>query len=121
VRRDLELIRKMVLAVEDASSGWAPHPLRIDGYADARVGYHAYLLVDAGLAQGQDASTFESEGPEWYITCLTWAGHEFADASRDETRWKSAMGDVREKAGSVTLGVLTQLLTVLMKSALGMP
>jgi len=120
MKRDLELIRKMVLAVEDAPSGLAPHPLRIDGHSDAQVGYHAYLLVDAGLVKGHISLVQGSEGPEGVISYLTWDGHEFADAARDETRWKNAMGDVREKAGTVTLGVLTQFLTILMKNALGM-
>ena len=120
MKRDLELIRKMVLAIEDASSGWAPD-LKFDGYSDAQVGYHAYLLIDAGLARGQDASTMGSDAPEGFITSLTWAGHEFADAARDETRWKKAMGVVQEKGGTVTIGVLTQLLIALMKGALGLP
>lgn len=118
MKRDLELIRKMVLAIEDAQSGWAPN-LKLEGYSNAEVGYHAYLLVDAGLAKGQDSTDQQSEGPEAHITSLTWAGHEFADAARDEGRWAKAMGVVAEKGGAVTLGVLTQLLVALMKGALG--
>jgi len=62
-----------------------------------------------------------SEGPEAIITSLTWAGHEFAEAARDDTRWKNAMGLVKDKGGSVTIGVLTQLLISLMKSTSGLP
>jgi hypothetical protein len=62
-----------------------------------------------------------SEAPEGFITNLTWAGHEFADAARDETRWKKAMGFVKEKGGAVTIGVLTQLLISLMRGAFGIP
>ena len=120
MKRDLGLIRKMVLAIEDAPSGWAPD-LKFEGYSDAQVGYHAYLLIDAGLAKGEDASTMGSEAPEGFISSLTWAGHEFADAARDEARWKKAMGVVQEKGGSVTIGVLTQLLVALMKGAFGLP
>jgi hypothetical protein len=119
MKRDLELIRKMVLAIEDAP-GWAPD-LKFEGYTDAQVGYHAYLLLDAGLAKGQDASTIGGEAPEGFISSLTWAGHEFADAARDETRWRKAMGVVQEKSGTVTIGVLTQMLVALMKGALGIP
>jgi hypothetical protein len=121
MKRDLELIRKMVMAIEDASSGWAPQPLRIEGYSNAQVGYHAYLLVDGGMANGADATCGDSDGPEWVITSLTWAGHEFAEAARDETRWKKAMGLVQDKVGSVTIAVLAQLLAGLMKSGLGIP
>ena len=56
MKRDLELIRKMVLAIEDAPSGYAPE-LKFEGYTDEQVGYHAYLLLDAGLAKGEDAYT----------------------------------------------------------------
>jgi hypothetical protein len=58
-----------------------------------------------------------SRGPEALLTNLTWAGHEFADAARDEKRWKKAMAVVREKSGSVTMSVLTQFLTYLMRTA----
>jgi hypothetical protein len=119
VKRDLELIRKMVLAIEDAP-GWAPD-LKFEGYTDTQVGYHAYLLLDAGLARGEPIFEMGSEAPGGFINNLSWAGHEFADAARDETRWRKAMGVVQDKGGTVTIGVLTQLLVALMRGALGLP
>jgi LPS sulfotransferase NodH len=120
MKRDPDLIRKMILQIEDAPSGWAPH-LAIEGYAPAQVSYHAYLIVDAGLARGRNVTTMGSDGPEAMITSLTWAGHEFAEAAREETRWRKAMGIVKEKGGSITLDVLTQLLGSLMRGAFGLP
>ena len=70
----------MLLAIEDAPSGWAPD-LSIEGYTPVQVGYHAYLLIDAGLANGSSTSTMGSEAPSGMITCLTWAGHEVAEAA----------------------------------------
>ena len=52
---------------------------------------------------------------------LTWEGHEFAEAARDETRWEKAMGIVTEKGGAITIDVLKNLLSSLMKAALGLP
>jgi len=62
MKRDMELIRKMVLAVEDAPTGFAPHPLKIAGYTKEQVGYHAYLMVDHGLAKGPRVTTLASTG-----------------------------------------------------------
>lgn len=121
MKRDMELIRKLVLALEDAPTGYAPDKLNIEGYTSEQIGYHAYLMIDAGLATGNDASEFGSTSPEAMLTNLTWDGHEFAEAVRDESRWKNAMGIVREKGGSVTISVLTQILTGLMKGAFGLP
>jgi hypothetical protein len=119
MKRDLELIRKMLLAIEESPSGWAPEyrgPSQFDGYTTAQVAYHAYLLIDAGLAQGRDVTQFDAEAPEGRITSLTWAGHEFIDAARDEGRWKKAMTTVAQKGGVITLDVLKQLLITYMRT-----
>ncbi len=120
MRRDLDLIRKMLLAIEDSPSGWAPD-IKIDGYSDVQIGYHAHLMIGAGLARGSDASTMGSQAPKGMITSLTWEGHEFAEAARDERRWKKAMGIVAEKSGNITLDVMKQLLVSLMKGTLELP
>ena len=119
MKRDMELVRKMVLAMEDDAGGFVP-AFDFDGYSREQIGYHAHLMIQAGPAKGNDVTSTGSQGPEAILTSLTWTGHEFADAARDEPRWKKAMSIVRDKAGSVTIGVLTQLLTGLMKSAIGL-
>jgi Hypothetical protein (DUF2513) len=91
----------MILAIEDAPSGYAPDEIVIEGYTPDQISYHAYLLLDARLADGYQETTTDSTGPEGKLISLTWAGHEFADAARDETRWRKAMGVVQEKGGSV--------------------
>jgi hypothetical protein len=121
MKRDLDLVRKMILAIEDHPDGWAPEKLAFEGYTEAQVGYHAYLLIDAGLAKGDDASTMGSTAPEGFITSLTWKGHEFAAAARDDTLWKKAMGMVAEKGGNITVDLLGQLLAGLMRGVFGLP
>jgi len=121
MKRDMELIRKLVLALEASPTGYAPKNLEIEGYTDEQIGYHAHLMIDAGLATGSDTTHMGSSSPEAMLRSLTWVGHEFAEAARDESRWKKAMVIVQEKGGSITLSLLTQLLTTLMKGALGLP
>ena len=120
LKRDHDLIRKILLTIEDHPHGFAPN-LKIDGYSDEQVGYHANLLIDAGYANGSTTGGFGTPSPEGLITSLTWAGHEFADAARDDKLWKKAMGIVKDKGGSVTMDVLKELLTSLMKAAIGLP
>jgi hypothetical protein len=120
MRPDMELIRKIALAVEDSPSGYAPDDLTIDGFTGKQIGYHAHLMIQAGLATGSDVTTMGSDSPQAMLTSLTWDGHEFVRMARDETRWKKTMGIVEEKGGSVTLSVLTQVLAELMKQAFGL-
>jgi Hypothetical protein (DUF2513) len=121
MKRDLELVRKMLLAIEDAETGFAPRGLAIEGYTQSQVGYHAYLLIEAGFARGSDMTHTGCTGPEAHISSLTWSGHEFTAAARDENRWKKAIGQVKEKSGTITMDALTQLLGSLMRGALGLP
>lgn len=51
---------------------------------------------------------------------LTMTGHDFLEAARNEKIWKKAMKTVGEKGGTVTLGVLTQLLGTLVKHEFGL-
>lgn len=117
MKRDLELIRKIMLKMEDAPTGAAPE-MELEGYSPMAVGYHCYLIVDAGLAAGLDASTVRSQGsPEWIVTHLTSRGHDFAEAARDEGRWKTAL----QKAGAMALPIFIETLVGYVKSKIGMP
>lgn len=122
MQRDMELIRKIALTIEASSTGYAPDRLEIDGeYTSEQIGYHAHLMMQAGLATGTDITTLGGSSPAAMLQSLTWTGHEFVEAARDDTRWKKAMGVVKDKGGSVTLSVLVQLLTEMMRKSLGLP
>jgi hypothetical protein len=116
MRRDMDLIRKMLLAVEDGPHGYAPRNLRISGYTDEQVGYHAYLVIDAGLATGPTMTSSDSESPESQIRVLTWAGHEFIAAARNDTVWRKVTARVASLAGDVPFTVWKDLLTLSLRS-----
>lgn len=118
MKRDFELIRKLVLSIEDCPSGDMPHG--VDGYTAEQVGYHSYLLVDAGLAKGVDVTSLSDTLPNWQILHLTSAGHDFADVARSDSTWSAATTIVKDKAGSVTLDVLKQVLVSVVKNTLGL-
>ena len=120
MRRDLDLIRKLILAVEDRDAeNWIPE-IQIDGYTPQQIGYHSYLLVDAGLAKGANVSTVEDMLPNWHLSYLTSAGHDFADAARSDSTWNKATTLVKNTGGGFTLDVLKQVLVSVVKNALGL-
>jgi len=118
VKRDLELIRKIVLQVEGIPTGYVKDELDVEGYSPEQIGYHSYLVIDAGLAKGVDVTTYGCTSPNWRILHLTSAGHDFADTARDEGFWRKATGLARDKAGTVTLDMMKQILISLIKHAL---
>jgi hypothetical protein len=118
MKRDMDLVRRILLVCEAHEHGYAPRPLAVDGYTDEQIGYHAMLMVEAGLLHGTSISQFGSPSPAYLASSLTWAGHEFLDAARDDTVWAKAKG-AAAAAGGVAFDVLKELLVAYLKDKAG--
>ncbi len=109
MKRDMDLVRKILMACEACEHGrMAKHP-EIEGFSEEQILYHAHLMLDAGLITGFPITTSGSPSPEAVPTGLTWEGHDFLDASKDEGRWQKT----RQAAGSVAMGALKAILNAL--------
>jgi hypothetical protein len=120
MKRDLELVRAILLWIESRDGTPDAAIPTIDGYSEIQVGHHVYLLVQAGLVEGIDLGTLGGSLPVSAPNCLTWSGHEFLDASRDEFLW----GDAKKRlltAGGVSFAVLLEWLKVQLRVKLGLP
>ena len=115
MKREMELIRQILLEIEKRPYDQGLIDLEIPGYTSSQVSYHVLLLKDAGLIEAIDFSTFA--GPDWRPSRLTWQGHEFLDASRDEGRWQKALDIMKDKAGVIAFDVLKELLIQLMRNS----
>jgi len=120
MKREMDLIRAIVLAVEDHPHGFAPHDITIDGYSAEQIGHHNYLHWKEGYVEGFDLTSLSDTSHVAGITSLTWKGHEFADLARGERGWAHVMKLVREKGDTVSIGVLVQLLSAYMKNSFGL-
>lgn len=49
------------------------------------------------------------------------AGHEFLDATRNDTIWKQSTDKLKQAGVQVTVSVLQELLKKLLKDSLGLP
>jgi len=67
-------------------------------------------MSEAGLIIAIPYETLGQETPIAFPSRLTWAGHDFLDASRDEGRWKTAKA-VFAKLGGVPFDVATKVLS----------
>ena len=63
MKRDMDLIRAMLLAVEEHPSGFAPK-IELQGYTQEQINYHAYLLGEAGLANVADVRILVVKAPK---------------------------------------------------------
>lgn len=121
MKRDLDLIRKLLLAIEAHEHGLFQEELVVDGYTEEQVGFHIYLIGEAGLAKVVENTHIHSQSPSAFPLNLTWAGYEFLEAAKDETLWGKAKTHVIKPTGGVAFGVLVEWLKAEAKSRLGLP
>lgn len=114
MKRDLDLMRLILMACEEHPHGFAPRDLALPGYTKEQIGYHIHLLGQAGLMRVSDVSSFGDASPQALAIALTNAGHDFLDATRDPTRWQRVRSVVAT-LGGWTLDVVRDVAVQLLK------
>jgi hypothetical protein len=120
MKRDMDLVRDILMEVERQETVDVQGGIHVARCSPDTITYHIYIMEQGGLLSGIALKNQANIIPHFSGVCLTWQGHEFLDAARNETRWKKAMTMVQRQGGSVTVGVLIQLLSSLMKSSFGL-
>ena len=114
----MDLCRKILMEVESWETTLNPQDVKIPGeYTKDEIGHHAYLLAQGGLLEGRDVSGIGIACRRFWPRALTWQGHEFLDAARDNERWQEAK-KMAKGAGGLGFDLLKAVLTGLAQKAL---
>lgn len=119
MKRDMELIRKILLFVESIESTTQFELLKIDGYSFDAICHHVELLIGQGLLRAELVEE-DYDGISIGADAMTYEGHDFLDAARNDTIWRKAMDKVAGTTGSVSVDVLKAILADLGKKAFGL-
>jgi hypothetical protein len=119
MQRDIDLIRQLLFRMEDHPGAFAPRDYAVEGYTADQIGYHVWLLGQAGLMKVADVTSQGSDGPQAIPLNLTWEGHEFIAAARSDTTWAHAKEKAKSVGGALSFAVFKQLLESLSKIHLG--
>jgi DNA-binding transcriptional ArsR family regulator len=112
MKRDLDLVRLILIRAEEAedftlrSSAFAA-----EGYDERTVARHFELLEEAGLIEVNLLRTETLGALKGQLERLTWDGHEFLDATRNETVWSRTKELVKAKGGGASFEVVKALAT----------
>lgn len=104
MKRDMDLIRSIVIAVRDSKEPIGGLP----DVEDAVFAEHARLLQEAGLAEVRILKGLSATAAA--ILRLTWEGQNFADEINDPTVWEKAKEKVISPGASWTFGLLREVL-----------
>lgn len=117
MKRDPDLIRNILMAVEAADKEIKKGSLSFPGYTPDQIDYHVEILCDAGLIDATYQRTFGSSF--WMIRRLTWSGHDFLEAARNDTIWNKAKARMEEMGGFV-LELAKPLMIEFIKQQIGL-
>lgn len=101
MKRDDDLIRRLMLDIEASTDAIHLHSLTLGASEeDRRVYYHLQLLNDAGF--------LDETGKHGGVFRMTNSGHDFVETIRNDTIWNKTK-KAAESASGVTLGILKDI------------
>lgn len=107
MKRDMDIIRKILLNAEDDLYPYGAH-VTLEGVPIETCAYHVALMIDAGLVKGHVTETNYCPHVSARIDSLTNAGHDFANGIRKDTIWNMVLENVIKPGASYGLSVLVE-------------
>ena len=126
MRRDLNLLRAIMMVIETSPDTGAPTNWREQiatlGWDDeATVQEHCTMLIEAGLLAGSVHRDSYSREARAYIMRITHAGHDFVDVARSDAVWHAALDKLEIVGGAATLSMFHDVLVATAREMLGLP
>lgn len=123
MKRDWDVIRKILVALEEKSDKMPLRSGSITGIPANEASYNMGLLIEAGLIVGQSSKALGmgSEGPPALAISLTWSGHELLDAIRAEGTWNHVKATAKERGLDLTLDLVVACAKAYIASKTGLP
>lgn len=97
MKRDMELIRKILFKIEDTVDNVVEYNLEIEGYTLDQVAYHCSILHEGGYIYVYKGNYAGGGLYSFSVGRLTWEGHEFLDKIREDTIWNKTKDTIVEK------------------------
>jgi hypothetical protein len=120
MKRDMDLVRRILLALEAYEHGYAPEGFTIVGYDQEVIGHHVWLMEQGDLLTAS-ATTVQRDGsPVALPGTITWDGHNFLDAVRSDTVWSKVKAVLKDKGISLPFTLLQELALKILKGQVGL-
>jgi hypothetical protein len=109
MKRDLDLVRKILLMSEDAPGRIDEVKLAaLDDDAD-KLAFHVQLMAEHGLIVGSVTyDGFRTRPLSIEVHRVTWQGFDYLDAIRSPKVWDKAKRVIAESVGETSLSVVKQ-------------
>ena len=126
MKRNFDLVRHIMARIESVRPGSFTdettylHDLGGE-YEPVTIYAHIELLLEEKFIKGKIHKNHDDIIDALHITGLTWKGHDFVDASKDESIWMKAKETILKPTVSITFSLLLEWLKEEAKKKLGLP
>ena len=121
MKRDMDLARSLLKEIEEKAEHDDPGMmLEVPGYDEATINHHLQLLAEASLIEVRRIG-YGTAPADYLAKGLTWQGHEFLAAARNDTIWAKAKGLMKQKGVEWSFELLRTSLVLVAKQHLGLP
>ena len=122
MKRNMNLIRELLLQLEESQGEIQVSNLQVAGYSDKEIAYNAYMMIEGGLAQGSTINLMEDGRPVAVIlTNLISAGHDFFDSIKNDTVWNNTLNYLKEKGGNIPFTLIPPIAALFAKQYFRLP
>jgi len=120
MKRDLNLIRTILLAIEANPAGRPILGFDAPGHSVEEIREHVQLLDDAGFIDANILTGGMGEPTGFLVTRMTWSGQEFLAHAKNDTIWKKVLSQAEAKGMSASMAVINGLLEAAAKRWVGL-
>ena len=119
MKRNWDVIREVLIRFEEKPS--KERALQLDAWSEdiqPEVSYNVDILLDGGLLDGKMLPTLDPGPINFLVFRLTWQGHEFLDAIKNDTVWNKTKESFVSKGLSMTFELVKSVAISITKELL---
>lgn len=122
MKRDLNLMRSILLKIEDFNDDLPIYPDYFFDLSENKnlIDYHLHILVQADFVDAYDITTIGSQYKQYAVLGLTFAGCDYLDSVRDKNIWDTVQNKLSVVGSSATIEVIKALANAIVLHKLGL-
>ena len=117
MKRDMDLVRLILLKIEEDYVSTALYNIEVDGYDKETIAYHCKILHEAGFISDYGARYADNALYSFGVGSLTWEGNEFLDKIRDDSFWGKTKDAIKKKGLPLVLDTVKTVATAFITAA----
>lgn len=107
MKRDLDLIRYILIGIEDSvSTKLTIDDFVNDDYDAHTISFHISLLLDYGYIEANKFNVIGQNYQQYLIKRITSSGYDYLDSIRDSNVWSKTKESLKVVGGSASLEVI---------------